>query len=565
MKSSFEKLSDIAPVILFPVVYLLRKRRNIYLLLIGIVCICNSCFKNYYTTNTVDKANAADLAAYSSNNKYFIIHFKNAVKGLESVSIAGDSIYGKLVELPANHAKYLNPYPGSDKNEIKAKDKSEALTEVHLYTTATYTNKTDFVSNISAFNRVDMYELNEEATSVNATLSVIGIVGASVVVVGAVILAIGCGCPHVFMDNNGQYVFQSGLYTGAVYSTLERMDYLPLQAVAFDTPVISMKITNANNEEQFMNTLQLWQVMHPADMQVLMDKYGKAYSYKETNAPVSAFTAKDNNVVHLLTKTDEQYYAFDNASNENGFSSVLLQFQKPASAREANLVLHARNSYWSSLISKEMMQMFGEQYAKWRDLQETKDPKDQEKWQMEQALPMMVYVKTGKGWKLADYFPMIGNMAIRDLLMHINLDEIAGDTLEIKLETAYRYWDLDYAGIDYTSETTMPATRVDPEKIVKSDNTNLKEVLQQNDNAYAHLVNDEFISVQYTVQPPAPGQQASYFLVSGGYYHSLEEFEGKANYQALLKFRQKGYFDKFSREKYVEAQQLAARVKQLEK
>ncbi len=51
---------------------------------------------------------------------------------------------------------------------------------------------------------------------------------------------------------------------------------------------------------------------------------------------------------------------------------------------------------------------------------------------------------------------------------------------------------------------------------------------------------------------------SSYFLASGGYYHNLEPITGKTNYMELLKFKKKGAFDKFSREKYKQVQDVSA-------
>jgi len=52
---------------------------------------------------------------------------------------------------------------------------------------------------------------------------------------------------------------------------------------------------------------------------------------------------------------------------------------------------------------------------------------------------------------------------------------------------------------------------------------------------------------------------------NAGILKGVEKITGKANYNELLKFKKTGAFDKFSREKYKEAQDVAAVMKNFNK
>ena len=209
-------------------------------------------------------------------------------------------------------------------------------------------------------------------------------------------------------------------------------------------------------------------------------------------------------------------------------------------------------------VHKNFIGLFGDNYEKWRAKKEQEDPAELEKWQTDQALPLMVYLKTAAGWKFVDYFPLIGNTASRDMIMEINTAGITTDQIEIKLETAYRFWDLDFAGIDYSPSQHFETAVIEPTQAVKTDGEDQKEILLQTDKQYSHLTGDQSISFEYKIAGPASNNVPSYFLVSGGYYHSLEPISGKTNYKELYKFRNKGAYDKFSRAKYQEAQDITA-------
>jgi hypothetical protein len=400
-------------------------------------------------------------------------------------------------------------------------------------------------------------------TKANHALSVIGIISGAAVLTLSVATLIACNCPQVFIDQNGVYDFKSGLYSGAVYSNLERTDYLPLEIFPGQNEEISLKIANVKNEEQFINKVELLQVNHAAGQEVLADRHGIFYTFTKTTAPVLAVAGDGYDVQNVLAQKDSRYYPFDNNAGKHGFSFVNLTFNKPENAGSAKLIIHARNSYWGGLVHKEFVYLFGNDFEKWRNKQEKEDPNKLVQWQTDQALPLMVYAKTKKGWELVDYYPLVGNTASRDMIMQIDTKNIEGNTIEIKLETVYRFWDLDFAGIEYNGDDNLTTTLLQPLVVMKSDSTDVNALLQKDDSQYLHLKNDEFVALRYAAPPAGNNIQSSYFLVSGGYYHTLEHGTGKADFSKLLRFKNAGEFDKFSREKYKEAQELAAFMKEL--
>lgn len=574
MKSLLSKQSNVHASIFLPRLFIAgNSKKTAYAITFLIVISLTSCFRNFYRTNTKPSIDAATMGKLSSENKYFVIHFANSTNGLEQVSMKGDSLHGKLVPLPLEHSKYLYPTVANPKNRVRRIDENDALIEVHLYTNAERKNGDSlFSATPSSFNRADIYELNRSATTTNHILSTVGIVATVGMIVGTIAAiaatsavassAEGCNCPQVYInDNNGKYSFASGLYSGAVYSTLERMDYLPLTAVSTDAQNISYKIANAKDEEQFINQVQLLQVNHLPGTNVLQDSHGNIFSYENTTSPLTALADKNNDIKNLLQQTDEKYYSFDNAPNKNGFSDVILNFDKPSGVDKAKLLIHARNTYWGGLLHKEFINMFGDGFEKWREKQEKADPEKLQRWQTAQALPLMVYIKTTTGWKLVDYFPLIGNTASRDMIMEINTSDIKENNIELKLETTYRFWDLDFAGIDYSTGENFTKNIIEPLHAIKTDGTDQKEILTNSDKRYTHLTGDEAISFDYSVPKTTGKTISSYFLVSGGYYHNLEHITGKTNFIELYKFRKKGAFDKFSRYKYQEMQNVAASIK----
>ncbi len=548
MKPLTNRLSFVASLIFFPVLILWRKagKHRPLAVLIALV-LFTSCFQHYYRTHTQGSADETTLKMFQNSNKYFIIHFdSNRVLGIENVLVSDSRIEGKLVELTYEHSRYLHPSIGKT-NRVRKADKVATLLEVHLYTTDPYINSQQISLPLSSFNRVDAYTFDEKATRTNHILSAVGLV-VGVAIVTTTIVAIAavsaanaageaaagtCNCPRVYINNNGQYQFRSGVYSGAIYSSLERTDYLPLPASAINGNTCQLKVANVQNEKQFINRIQLMQVNHPAGTDVLADRHGNIFSYKDPQGPVAAIANKGSDIKQQLMSTDDEVYLFNGDKGENGFSNVVLTFNKPANASKAKLLIHGGNSLWSGYIYHSFAGLFGDAYDKWREAKDKSDPKEMEQWQTKQKLPIMVYIEKDGQWQFADYFAHTGNTASRDMIMELDVTGTREKEIKIKLETVYQFWKLDFAGIDFSNNATTASTLLNAVSAVKTNGSEEKENLNSCDKSYCHLGSDESVIVQFQVAPLFPSSISSYFLVSSGYYHNVQKYEGKTDFQAL--------------------------------
>ena len=541
-------------------------------ILIVFTLILSSCFQHYFRTGTKLSAEGAAILRLQNSNKYFILHCgDNKIYGFTNVLISPTEIEGKLVELPPEHSKYLTPFVGMA-NRVKKSDKEAALLEVHLYTTFSPGDSIQLLLPLTSFKRVDVYSFDKKKTTGNHILSVVGIILGAPVVIAAILsigghnsppppppTSTGCNCPQVYVNHNGLYEFKSGVYSGAVYSALERTDYLALSGI---TPVDSMyqlRIANAPNEEQFINQVQLMKVEHPADLNVLTDRHGKILTYKKTISPASAKYDDVNDVTAQLKSTDQQYYSFESKANADGFSSVTMKFNKPSGAKKGKLLVHAGNSNWSGYVFKEFVSLFGENYEKWRLQQESAAPTTAQQWQVDQGLPMKVFIETENGWEYVDHFALTGNTASRDMIMEIDLSHVTKDKVNIRIESIFQFWNLDMAALDFSDNAAVTSVILNPAVVMKNNKEDNRSQLLQKDAVYTHLTNKDYISLEYNVTTTS--ETSSFFLVSSGYYHTMPPTSGKTDQQALLQFKEKGAFDRFSRSKFEIAQETLVKTK----
>lgn len=535
---------------LAPFSLLKTARKNKWLSLLLLSLFISGCFQHYFRTGTSNRTDAATIQKLMNAQKYFVIRKGVNAYGLLNVSVKGDNLEGDLAVLPFNHDNYL--YPDINKsNRVKKEDKPDALMEVHLYTSEAITEgQTRFSMPLSSINRIDVYEFDKNATRSNHILSAIGVsvVGASVIASIAVLIA--CNCPQVYVNNNGQYEFKSGMYSGAVYSSLERTDHLVLGVFQPVNNSLQLKIANVEGEEQFINKIALLRAEHPAGVNLLSDRNGNIFSIADPVSPAAAYFNNSSDANDLLRNKDGRSYSFDSEPAASGLSYINLSFVRPLEAKRGKLVINAGNSKWSGYLNSQFISLFGNSYNNWRRQQEEAGPARARQWLIGQGLPMKVYVETRNGWEYADYFELTGNTSSRDMVMEIGLENTLSDKVNIRIETVYRFWDLDLAAMDFSDQMTIRVERVEPLSAVTGLGIQVNTQLSEQDKEYTQLRGNDFIHLSFPVASPSAGLAQTFVLATGGYYHTLVNTGNKPDLQTLLKLKEAGSFDRFSRSKF---------------
>jgi len=166
--------------------------------------------------------------------------------------------------------------------------------------------------------------------------------------------------------------------------------------------------------------------------------------------------------------------------------------------------------------------------------------------ELDQSLPLLVSAKKDGGWKPVDYFLTPGNLAARDMIMEIDLaDYKDSGQIQLKLETAYMFWEIDYAAMDFSEHNAISTADIIPYNLVKAGRTEqLPDPAQQD----ITLNDKEALNIDFLLKKNMPGMVSSCFFVGRGYYHDNTHYEGKPDAATLASFAQKGGFDKYSRQ-----------------
>ena len=104
---------------------------------------------------------------------------------------------------------------------------------------------------------------------------------------------------------------------------------------------------------------------------------------------------------------------FNEASTDSQ-NSVILTFRKPVSSQYGKLVLRAQNSLWLDYLFGEFTKKFGSFYNTWASNQKSKSFEELNSWQKDQGIPLLVSVKTDKGWQQVEAISSVGPLAAKN-------------------------------------------------------------------------------------------------------------------------------------------------------
>jgi hypothetical protein len=143
-------------------------------------------------------------------------------------------------------------------------------------------------------------------------------------------------------------------------------------------------------------------------------------------------------------------------------------------------------------------------------------------------------------------------MAYKEDILLLDLSQVHSDKVNLKLVSGVLFWDIDYAGMDFTETGQVNKTILPLVSAMDENGKDVKSLLTKNDEKY--LVQP--LPVNKTdLTFPAPelqsGLSRSVFLHRKGHYEILRDAKGKPDVAYLKTFLEPGAFTKFSKDHFL--------------
>nr|WP_299381717.1 hypothetical protein [Allomuricauda sp.] len=527
-----------------------KKLKSIISIFLSVLLLNLNLGCSYYTVVPIE-ITKENIQAFNKQDKYVIIHSEGFVYNMEQMMFNenGNSITGIAKHILPQHIY-------KDSRESKrvhryVKKRQDPLSEVHFYVKnaghpkmdTELTIPLDDVYSISINNR------NTGRSVANAFMSSIGVFFAVILIVALT----KSSCPFVYAKNGQEYSFVGELYPGTLTANMQRDDYLKLPKFDSGNNVYQLKITNELKEIQYTDLAQLILLEHNQDLEVLLDKNGNPHTFSDLIVPQKIRFDGQQQKNDVLQHKDNKYWSFNSAKNTpNSTREIVLDFDKPKNTKQAKLYLTAKNSVWLDVVFGKFNEQFGSYYNEFQRKQQNLDGEVSYRWINNQNIPLSVYIETNRGWELVDRISTVGPLAMRDLVIPMEIQNAGEGPLRVKLETGFMFWDVDFAAIDYSTNSLVHQQLIEPYMAVDQNNYEVTHLLQKLDQKY--LVQAEIgdeVEITYELPKTKRNKHYSLYLKNRGYYNYIRDYEGTPDFGMLKSFREKNAFSKFSETSYL--------------
>ncbi len=455
-----------------------------------------------------------------------------------------EKLYGKVVS-----REEKPPYPvGTQEQRLSRRNIRLIVTTPKLDSLLT---SESFEIPLSDISRIEEYQFDEAGTMI---LTLVAILAVPAIIFIVIMIAKGTSCPFVYSGAGDNAVFEGEIFSGATRPNMERDDWLPLRHLSPKNGQYQIRITNEVKEIQHTDLAELMLVDHPIETKVLFDKYGKVHTITEEQLPLMAVDRNSKDVLPFIQSRDSlRFMTSDVEGTADGLEWVDLTFLRPVKADQAKLIIRAKNNMWLDLAYSLFVDEQGvyAQRIKEEGLKKTKS--EGEAWMLDQYIPLAVLLETSPGeFTQVDWFNLAGPMALREDILLLDLSEVQGDQIRIRLQAGFMFWELDHIAIDYQPDKEVLVQTLPAVEAKDQHGLSQREALRADDGLYYDQPEiGDAVTLTFDVPDLNSGLIRSAFLHARGHYEILREpSRRRPSKSYLAKFRERGRFTRFALEQY---------------
>ncbi len=332
-------------------------------------------------------------------------------------------------------------------------------------------------------------------------------------------------CPFVYSFDGEKYILDSETFGGAIFKAAQRTDLDNLDHLKAFNGKYKLRITNELEETQYIDELKLEVVDHPINTTVVPSFDGKLHTFSNPIPPTKAFDFNGNNIIRFVYKKDSDFWVSNPfGRNPDNISEVrdgiTLDFPRPAKSDFVKLAFNLQNTNWGAYMQGEMLKLQGSELDKWYDLMNN-SVEARQKLQaiMVREGMLVIQIWNGQTWQYADFVWEVGPSVPKDQAVMIDIREIPGDALKIRLESTAGFWMINSVLADYTPDVPINITELSPALANDSYGKNQLESLTQNDGDYYDMPSRrDWADLEFSAPPLRDGYDRSIVLKSTGYY-----------------------------------------------
>ena len=450
----------------------------------------------------------------------------------------------------------------TDYSEVKLKNISIKDRKIFGYTKESSSNKI-------VQKEIDFSAIRSVRTEESNNVYVVAYTGVAVVA-GLLLLGAatapspppsGC-CPFIYSFDGDNFVFDAEPYGGSICQGLKRTEWCQLEYAKEIDNQYRIVIANELDETQYTDELKLLVVDHPQGIQVAPDAAGQIHSISNPVVPIRVVNGSGEDLSSIFAEKDGRIWQTPMPETnpdtiENLKDELIFEFPKPSNAKTAKLLVHACTSLWGATIAKNFLELHGNKLTDWYNEVNNFGPAFHRimNWYYDEELYLLqIRIHTNQEWKSKGVIFGSGPFISEDKIYTVDISDVTGDTLKIKLTPAANFWRIDQLSVDYTEDEEIILNEIEANQGFDDKGQDVCGLLAKLDNAY-FIMSEKGCRAEliYNTPPKIADMTRTIFAKTSGYYQIHLQPEGEPQYDILerintepgftIRYGLKVYFD----------------------
>jgi hypothetical protein len=354
--------------------------------------------------------------------------------------------------------------------------------------------------------------------------------------------SIMCGCPFIYSFDGVSYIIDSETFGGSIFEAAQRTDWDRLDHLRAIEDTCRLKIVDQLQETDYVDELRLLVVDHPKGIEVIPSFDGTVHTISDPQMPTKAMDYRGNDVLHLIKAKDElawvsNPFGRDPDIEAHARDGIDLEFPKPPGASSVKLVFNTLNTFWGAYLQSHFLELHGRDLDQWYEMWNRSEEARQKLQEvMVQEGMLLIKLWDGQSWQNANFIWEVGASVSRDQVVCLDIGDIPGEVLRIRLDSSPGIWMVNSIQADYTQDWHCKITDVPLDQAVDHLGEDILEQLQETDCHYYVMYTGDWAELTFSVPPEIKGHNRSFILQSSGYYKINVTAEGEPRTDLLARF-----------------------------
>jgi hypothetical protein len=353
---------------------------------------------------------------------------------------------------------------------------------------------------------------------------------------------LGCGpisCPLVYSWDGTRWRLDSGTFGGAITRGLQRTDVDNLDYATPEGGVLRLRVANELAETDHLDALAVLAVDVDSGLAVAPDPLGGLHTIGALAAPIAARDFRGGDALARVRDADGWNWESvptgrDTARASDLRDGLIVTFVRPLGASRAHLVLDGNSSSWSSLLLERFVRAHGAATQAWYDSLDTQPAFARATGaRLAREAFLSASVRTAAGWVPQGIFWEAGPEVVKRQVLDLDLAQVAGDTVTVRLESAPAFWLIDRVALDFTADRPLAVHELPLLSARDAAGRDVAPLIAAADDRDYALAHRDAAELRFGVPARPAGTSRTFLLRTTGWYRVDTPNDGVPDVAAL--------------------------------